>query len=91
MRLIMIRENNNFAIISCFIVFLEKSICMDYPNYDVTPTFNAVTVYAISVSGYPGIISSLGLPIYKSTKINHQGEQIELVLMSLLKVHSAIE
>ena len=30
-----------------------------YPNYDVTPNVSDVKAYAMSASGYPGIISSL--------------------------------
>ena len=39
-----------------FIVFVKICLGMDYPNNDVTSTFSDVTAYAISASGYSGII-----------------------------------
>ena len=64
----MIRENNNSALSSCFIVLLEISICMvDYPNYDITPPLSDVTAYAISAASYPGIILSIALSCLVST------------------------
>lgn len=55
-------DNNNFSFITCFIRFLEISVCLAIPNNDVTLPFSNVTVYAISASVYPGIILSQALP-----------------------------
>ena len=64
---------NNSTYISSFIVLLKISICC----YVVIPTMTShlllvnsdVKAYAISVSGYPDIISSLGVTLYFDRKI----------------------
>ena len=48
-------------VLSCFL----KLDLHGYSNYDDTPTFSDVTVYAIFASGYPAYISSLVIRLSK--------------------------